>query len=143
MRGAALTRSKNNCVLLSQDYHEQYLRDHLRETYGCEAELATELTALLPAQGCVIARLVKHHADGTETTEKFSTPYLVGADGAHSVVRKLAGLSFLGDMKSGGNAIVGEIYIKSGMDPNVGGLYCPRSLKLTVSQVLAHVGSTG
>lgn len=56
---------------------------------------------------------------GTEILETVNVPFLVGTDGAHSVTRKTLGLTFLGDTRHDVDMVVGDIEIKSGLDPKV------------------------
>ncbi|GAQ53059.1 FAD-dependent oxidoreductase [Streptomyces acidiscabies] len=71
---------------------EEVLRNRLRG-YGVEVEWGVGLTEVTPRADGVDARLV--HADGT--VEEVTVPWLVGADGGHSVVRKQLGFELLGD----------------------------------------------
>ncbi|MEU5344197.1 MULTISPECIES: FAD-dependent oxidoreductase [unclassified Streptomyces] len=71
---------------------EEVLRHRLRD-YGVEVEWGVALTRVTPRTDGVDARL-EHH-DGT--VEEVSVPWLVGADGGHSMVRKQLGFELLGD----------------------------------------------
>ncbi|KAF9052492.1 hypothetical protein BDZ89DRAFT_429705 [Hymenopellis radicata] len=113
--------------LLEPGSPREFLRNHIMKNYGCQVELGTELVSFEQDERGVVARLRKHHTDGSNTEEIFWTPYLMGADGGHSIVRKIAGLQFLGDMKSEGTAVVGDIYVKSGADPNFWNMWGDRS----------------
>ena len=53
-----------------------------------------------------------HHVDGREGVERSSVAWLVGCDGARSVVRKISGLSFLGETKDDHDMLIGEIKVK-------------------------------
>ncbi|KAF9017765.1 hypothetical protein BDZ89DRAFT_1103732 [Hymenopellis radicata] len=94
---------------------EAALRDHLEKTFGFSVELGTELVSFEQHDNGVKARLIKKTPDGEQVEDIFDTPYLVGADGAHSVVRKLLGLSFLGGEKFEVTMVVGDIWVK-GLD---------------------------
>lgn len=63
--------------------------------------------------------LVTQDPKGTEIVETVNVPFLVGTDGAHSVTRKALGLTFLGDTRHDVDMVVGDIEIKSGLDPKV------------------------
>jgi hypothetical protein len=57
--------------------------------------------------------------NGNDVIETVEVPYLVGTEGAHSVVRKGLGLSFLGDTRNDIDMTIGDINITSGLDHNV------------------------
>jgi 2-polyprenyl-6-methoxyphenol hydroxylase-like FAD-dependent oxidoreductase len=105
--------------MLGLERHEAILRAHL-EKYGCKVELGTELRSFTqdPKSDSVDVQLVKH-VDGNEVPEKVTVPWVVGADGAHSQVRKLLGLTFLGDSRSSENMVVGDIHMKKGPSRDV------------------------
>nr|ADE34483.1 SsfO2 [Streptomyces sp. SF2575] len=71
---------------------EEVLRNRLRG-YGVEVEWGVRLEEVVPGADSVTARL--QHADGT--AEEVTVPWLVGADGGHSAVRKQLGFELLGD----------------------------------------------
>ncbi|KAF9017766.1 hypothetical protein BDZ89DRAFT_1074518 [Hymenopellis radicata] len=100
-----------NPVMLAQDRHEATLREYLEKTFGFSVELDTELVSFEQYDHVVKARLVKKTPNGEAVAveETFDTPYLVGADGAHSIVRKQLGLSFLGGEKFETTMVVGDI----------------------------------
>lgn len=77
---------------LPQYATERLLGEHLAR-FGTEVERPTELRSLETHPDEVEAVLA--HADGR--TERLSARYVVGCDGAHSLVRKAAGLTFEGD----------------------------------------------
>ena len=58
--------------------------------------------------------------DGKEVFERPEVPWLVGCNGAHSVVRKILGLSFLGETKDEDEMLIGDIKVKG----------APRQVKL-------------
>ncbi|MBD0842310.1 FAD-dependent oxidoreductase [Streptomyces sp. TRM68416] len=72
---------------------EEVLRTRLGEL-GVEVEWGVELESLVDDRNGVTARL-RRVDDGT--TEEFTTGWLVGADGAHSRVRKQLGIDLLGE----------------------------------------------
>lgn len=78
-------------LCLDQSVTERLLAEHLA-TLGVKIERGVELVGLRQNESEVEARL--SHADGRE--EICRAAYVVGADGAHSTVRHLLGLSFAG-----------------------------------------------
>ncbi|MGV9351532.1 FAD-dependent monooxygenase [Streptomyces spiralis] len=77
---------------LPQCATERLLAEHLAR-FGTEVERPTELRSVEMRPDEVEAVLA--HADGR--IERLHARYVVGCDGAHSLVRKAAGLSFEGD----------------------------------------------
>ncbi|KAJ8092835.1 hypothetical protein PM082_023664 [Marasmius tenuissimus] len=103
-----------NLTALGQDKHEAVLRKRLAEDYDAHVELGTELKSFEQTDDYVESRLVKH-VDGKEVEEVFRSEFLVGTDGARSVVRKQLGLTFLGKSDEQTSVIAGDVRIKSGM----------------------------
>ncbi|KAA1469140.1 monooxygenase [Dentipellis sp. KUC8613] len=97
---------ERSVCLLGQDATCGILREHLK-SYGIEVELATELVRLEQDEGSATASVVIHRAV-KESEETITVKYVVGADGARGVVRKLLGLSFLGETRSTINMITGD-----------------------------------
>lgn len=79
-------------LFVSQAETERVLEMHL-EDLGARVERPVELLSFTQDPEGVNARL--RHGNGGEETVRVR--YIVGADGAHSVVRKTSGLSFEGD----------------------------------------------
>ena len=79
-------------LMVDQVVTEEVLRESLRRL-GVPVEWGVGLETFEPGPDGVAVRL--RHADGTG--EPVSTPWLVGADGAHSTVRKRLGLRLLGE----------------------------------------------
>ncbi|KAF7318447.1 BHLH domain-containing protein [Mycena chlorophos] len=105
-----------NSVLVPQYQHEAALRDHLAQ-FGVSVELGTELRSFEnTTPDSVIATMVKHQDDGSEQVETTSFEWVVGADGARSVVRKGLGLSFLGESQEDMGMAVADIEVH-GLDP--------------------------
>ena len=103
--------------MIGQDRHEDILREHLATRYDCHVELGVDLVSFEQTADRVVARLL-HHLDN-DLIEIFEIPYLLGCDGAHSVVRKQLGLSFLGEGKLERPIVVGDIHVTSSLDPQV------------------------
>jgi 2-polyprenyl-6-methoxyphenol hydroxylase-like FAD-dependent oxidoreductase len=51
--------------------------------------------------------------------EETQVPWLVGTDGAHSIVRKTLGLSFLGETLFADELVIGDIKVRKGLDHEV------------------------
>jgi len=81
--------------LLSQVETEAYLDECLRERYGCRVEHGLEATGVVQRADGVDVTL-RNVNDGKE--ECVRAKYVVGADGAHSAVRKSStNIKFVGD----------------------------------------------
>ncbi|PBK69099.1 hypothetical protein ARMSODRAFT_957421 [Armillaria solidipes] len=107
-----------NPVMLGQDRHEEILREHLAR-YGVTVELGTELVSFEQFPDRVVSHVVKTR-DGQQTEESVESQWLIGAEGAHSVVRKTLGLTFLGETRKGDDLVVGDIHVKKPLlDRNV------------------------
>jgi len=78
-------------LFISQAETEAVLNEHLA-THGVHVERGVELVALTAEERQVACTL--RHKDGT--TERLRVGYLAGCDGAHSSVRRLAGIPFEG-----------------------------------------------
>ncbi|PBK69100.1 hypothetical protein ARMSODRAFT_1004391 [Armillaria solidipes] len=99
-----------NPIMLGQDRHEEVLREHLAR-YGVTVELGTELVSFEQFPDRVVSRVIKTR-DGQQTEESVESQWIVGAEGAHSVMRKTLGLTFLGETRKGDNLVVGDIHVK-------------------------------
>ncbi|EIN05357.1 monooxygenase [Punctularia strigosozonata HHB-11173 SS5] len=102
-----------NAVMIGQDKTEAILRAHLAQL-GCRVELNTRLASFAQDDDAVRATLAKTGADGTHTEEVVRVPWLVGADGARSTVRKALNLSFLGETRQERYAIA-DVHVQ-GLD---------------------------
>ncbi|WP_409491257.1 FAD-dependent oxidoreductase [Amycolatopsis sp. cmx-11-12] len=76
---------------IDQVFTEEVLRKKLSEL-GVDVEWSCEVTGLVQDKRGATAKLTR---DGG--TEELTVPWLVGADGAHSFVRRSLGLKLLGD----------------------------------------------
>ncbi|KAF9003675.1 monooxygenase [Cyathus striatus] len=103
-----------NPMALGQNYQEEILRKHLKK-YGVEVELATTLEKFEQYDDHVAAHLLKL-VEGNATSEIVNYAYLVGADGAHSTIRKKLGLSFLGECIQEAYMKVGDIEMEESLD---------------------------
>ncbi|KAF9038153.1 FAD binding domain-containing protein [Panaeolus papilionaceus] len=99
-----------NYVMLGQNHHERILRDTLEEL-GTIVEHGTELQTFSQTESGVQATLTHHSHDKT-SLETIETPWLVGTDGAHSIVRKTLGLQFLGETKVEQRMLFCDIKVK-------------------------------
>jgi 2-polyprenyl-6-methoxyphenol hydroxylase-like FAD-dependent oxidoreductase len=78
-------------LFLPQSETEALLNEHM-ESLGVKAERAVELTSLTPRSDGVVATL--QHPDGK--TEEVTANWVIGCDGAHSLVRERSGIPFEG-----------------------------------------------
>ncbi|KAK7019453.1 hypothetical protein VNI00_018063, partial [Paramarasmius palmivorus] len=97
-----------NGAILRQEEHQKLLREVLKADYGCEVESSTELESFTQDDEGVSVNLVK---EGKRETTRVQ--WLVGADGAHSVVRKQLGLTFLGETHANIAVLIGDIEIEN------------------------------
>ncbi|KAK8050932.1 6-methylpretetramide 4-monooxygenase [Apiospora rasikravindrae] len=80
-------------LMVSQSDTEHFLDRCLAENYGRSAEFGVEATAIVQDTDGVTVTLRNVHSNGDEKTvteETVRAKYVVGADGAHSVVRHAA-----------------------------------------------------
>ncbi|KAJ7776893.1 monooxygenase [Mycena maculata] len=110
-------RSQPNPATLSQDRHEEILRAHLAKL-SCTVELGAELRSFEQSADNVVATIIKTGADGTESEETATFEWLVGTDGARSVVRHQLGLSFLGETNKETAMTLGDLPVE-GLDPGL------------------------
>ncbi|KAJ6477140.1 monooxygenase [Mycena vitilis] len=104
-----------NAHNINQDLHEEILRAHLH-TVGCAVELGSELRSFEQFSDHIVAHIVKTDANGTQIGERTWFDWLVGTDGAHSVVRKQLGLTFVGETRAE-HIVIGDIVVEEGVDP--------------------------
>lgn len=103
-------------LMYPQDEHEQLLIDTLA-TFGVQVERQVELVAM--EQDATHVRATLRGADGVD--ERCDAEYIVGGDGAHSVVRRAiaadfpggtyAHLFYVADVKAEGHPMNGEINV--------------------------------
>ena len=100
--------------MLGQQYHEKILRSHLEEM-GTIVEFGSELKGFEQFEDYVTVQIVRR-SDGEESLEEIDVPWLVGTDGARSIVRKTLALPFLGETRQADEMIVGDIKVRAGLD---------------------------
>ncbi|KAF8806911.1 hypothetical protein BYT27DRAFT_7161509 [Phlegmacium glaucopus] len=103
----------SNHVMLGQHHHERIFRSYL-EKLGTMVEFGSELRGFEQFEDHVTVKIVRR-LHGEESVEETQVPWLIGTDGAHSIVRKTLNLSFLGETRSGDEMVVGDIKIKEGL----------------------------
>lgn len=103
-------------LTVPQPETERVLAERLRELGGT-VERAVELRELTQEPGADVATAVLAHADGT--TETVTASWVVGADGAHSTVRKQAGIAFDGGAAKDAFVIV-DVHADAGPPPGEG-----------------------
>jgi 2-polyprenyl-6-methoxyphenol hydroxylase-like FAD-dependent oxidoreductase len=101
--------------MLGQHYHEKILRTHL-EKMGTVVEFGSELKGFEQFDDHVIVQIVRRGTNGEESLEETQVPWLVGTDGAHSIVRKTLALSFLGETREADEMVIGDIKVRAGLD---------------------------
>ncbi|KAG2051896.1 FAD/NAD(P)-binding domain-containing protein [Suillus hirtellus] len=89
--------------LMGQQLLDVILRRHL-EKFSCSVEMGTELCSFEQCDEGVTAVLAKNGI-----SETFDTKWIIGADGAKSVVRKQLGLTFLGETRDDIRIVTGDI----------------------------------
>ncbi len=94
----------------AQTETERVLGDHL-QSLGVIVERGVELVAL--AQDGGAAELTVRHDDGS--TEQVSTSWVIGADGAHSTMRKMVGTKLAGSFV-GERFLLGDVDAEHGLD---------------------------
>ena len=95
-------------------YHEAILRKHL-ERMGTKVEFGSELRTFTQSEDSVFTEIIKH-SEGSDAVavEKTEFSFILGSDGAHSVVRRTLGLDFLGETEESTNMVIGDIKLTSG-----------------------------
>ncbi|KAG2103426.1 FAD binding domain-containing protein [Suillus discolor] len=89
--------------LMGQQLLDVILRRHL-EKFSCSVEMGTELRSFEQRDEGVTAILAKNGI-----SETFDTKWVIGADGAKSIVRKQVGLTFLGESRDDTRLVTGDI----------------------------------
>lgn len=100
---------------LQQETLVRILATHLMR-YGVSVELSTGLLNFEQKHDRVTATLGKFRAgQPTQSTETVECQYLIGADGARGVTRKLLGLTFAGETRDADGQVWGDVEI-DGLD---------------------------
>ena len=110
---------------------------------GTVVEFSSELIGFEQFEDHVTVQIVRR-SHGEESLEETQVPWLVGMDGAHSIVRKTIALSFLGETREADEMVIGDIKVKAGLDDHeVRCLkYLSFSLILSFYVVLGEMGHT-
>jgi 2-polyprenyl-6-methoxyphenol hydroxylase-like FAD-dependent oxidoreductase len=105
-------RPFGNGVCLSQDQLEEILRKHLAK-YGVVVEYGKGLVGIEQTANAVTATVTRFK-DGkpTEDQELITAQYLIGADGAKGVSRKLLGMAFQGETRDTDGMVWGDVEIE-------------------------------
>ena len=86
-----------NFRLLGQQNLEHIIQTEMKK-YNTSVELGIELVSLEQSDDGVQVKLHKRYTENSEFEEEISTyEWVIGADGARGAVRKLLGLTFLGE----------------------------------------------
>ncbi|KAF8902427.1 FAD binding domain-containing protein [Gymnopilus junonius] len=99
-----------NSVILGQTYQERIFTSHL-EKLGISVEFGSELRSFKQTDDFVTGEIVRR-VNGQEFAQEFKTPWFIGTDGAHSIVRKTLGLSFLGETREDDNFVIADVKLK-------------------------------
>ncbi|KAJ7696576.1 FAD binding domain-containing protein [Mycena rosella] len=94
-------------IVIGQNHVEDALRAVLRQ-YSCDVEFGTELVSLAQDGEGVNATTTKQN--GQQETQRFD--FLVGTDGGRGVVRKLLGLTFLGESRPSVNWLLADVVME-------------------------------
>ncbi|KXN74290.1 hypothetical protein CONCODRAFT_2669 [Conidiobolus coronatus NRRL 28638] len=103
-------------IMVSQYYTEIYLREHLNDL-GIEIE-QLQLVSFQQTSDRVTAAL---KAPNSEDTKIIECQYMVGCDGAHSVVRKQLGIEFPGMVRDRQWALI-DLEMETDMHPTEGSI---------------------
>ncbi|EMD39057.1 hypothetical protein CERSUDRAFT_104329 [Gelatoporia subvermispora B] len=98
--------------ILSQAKLEAIFRKHLAE-HNIEVELGTELIGIEHDEDGATATLLVSKADGIAAKETVRCEYLIGADGARGVSRKLMGMTFEGQTRDADGMVWADVTISN------------------------------
>ncbi|KIK54367.1 hypothetical protein GYMLUDRAFT_77093 [Collybiopsis luxurians FD-317 M1] len=100
---------------IGQVDHEAVLRARLLQDYGVQVELNKELVSYKYNSGSnfVLATLLSRMDTGTTSTQETEYDWLIGAEGAHSIVRHQLGCTFVGETLEMG-MLLGDIHLLNG-----------------------------
>ncbi|CCL99488.1 uncharacterized protein FIBRA_01506 [Fibroporia radiculosa] len=102
-------RPYGNGKCLSQSVLEEIFRSHLG-SYDCRVELGTELIGFQQDAEGVTATIVRQGTSPSK--EAVRAQFLVGADGAKGITRKLLGLTFQGETRDTDGMVWGDVEIQ-------------------------------
>ena len=100
-------------LCLPQPETERILARHLR-TFGIEVETGVRFTTATPQGDHVAVTLERNGA-----TEEAAFRYVIGCDGAHSIVRRMAGIGFPGEAMPY-DFMLGDVNVDLGLPRGVG-----------------------
>jgi 3-(3-hydroxy-phenyl)propionate hydroxylase len=95
----------NFLLLLPQSFTERFLEEECEKS-GLHVERSTEVTGLTGANDRPAARCL-----ATDANESIEADFVVGCDGAHSVVRHEVGIPFAGGAYEG-NFVLGDVVLR-------------------------------
>jgi 2-polyprenyl-6-methoxyphenol hydroxylase-like FAD-dependent oxidoreductase len=98
-------------LMVPQNETERLLDEHLN-SFGVKVERTVELMQFTQQKDKVTSTL--HHADGSEET--LETTWLVGCDGAHSIVRHELGMEFTGSTQTS-DWMLADLHINGTLAP--------------------------
>lgn len=104
-------------LFISQAETEAVLSDHLASV-GQRVDRGVEVTSLVAEEAGVLCTLL--HLDGGE--ERLRATFVAGCDGAHSFVRKAAGIPFKGDVYPQ-TFVLGDVEVDGAVVPNALNLF--------------------
>ena len=84
-------------------------------------EFGSELRGFQQFEDHVTVQIVRR-SDGEESVEETQVPWLVGTDGAHSIIRKTLALSFLGETREADEFVIGDVKVTAGLGREVRGI---------------------
>lgn len=82
---------------------------------GTVVEFGSELKGFQQFEDYVAVQIIRRF-NGEESVEETQVPWLVGTDGAHSIVRKTLDLPFLGETRLGDEMVFGDIKVEAGLN---------------------------
>ncbi|KAL4266482.1 Rifampicin monooxygenase-like protein [Pleurotus pulmonarius] len=102
-------------MVLGSDRQSEILTSHLRK-HEVTIDYGVKLSSFEQFTDHVTAKMLRLK-DGAEEIEIADFAYVVGADGAHSIVRKGLGLAFVGETRAE-HMVIGDIHIPRGIPNN-------------------------
>ncbi len=96
-------------LMINQEHTEAVLRERLA-SFGQQVEFGTQLVSFTQEAEIVVTNVTQ-----AGQNEEIHARYLVGSDGGHSIVRKAAGFSFLGETWDQEHFLLANLQV-SGLD---------------------------